>query len=74
MNRLWVRLSLSFALVTAVAIGVVAILANQRAGEAFRVYLAYSDTPRHDFLLDSLTFLTTQVGPEMFPDQATFLE
>ncbi len=55
MNRLWVRLSLSFALVTAVAIGVVAMLANQRAGEAFRAYLAYSDTSRYEFLLDSLT-------------------
>ncbi len=55
MNRLWVRLSLSFALVTAVAIGVVALLANQRAGEAFRAYLAYSDTSRYESLLDGLT-------------------
>jgi two-component system OmpR family sensor kinase len=53
-NRLWVRLSLSFALVTAVAIGVVALLANQRAGEAFRAYLSYGDMSRYQFLIEGL--------------------
>ena len=54
MNRLWVRLTLAFTLVTAVALGVVAVLANLRAGEAFRVYLSYSDPSRYEPLVETL--------------------
>lgn len=54
MNRLWVRLTLAFTLVTAVTLGVVAVLANLRAGEAFRLYLSYSDPSRYEPLVETL--------------------
>jgi two-component system OmpR family sensor kinase len=54
MNRLWVRLTLAFTLVTVVTLGVVAVLANSRAGEAFRLYLTYSDPSRYEPLAQTL--------------------
>jgi two-component system OmpR family sensor kinase/two-component system sensor histidine kinase BaeS len=54
MNRLWVRLTLAFTLVTVVTLGVVAVLANLRAGEAFRLYLTYSDPSRYEPLVQTL--------------------
>jgi two-component system OmpR family sensor kinase len=54
MNRLWVRLTLAFTLVTVVTLGVVAVLANLRAGEAFRLYLSYSDPSRYEPLVQTL--------------------
>jgi two-component system OmpR family sensor kinase/two-component system sensor histidine kinase BaeS len=55
MNRLWVRLTLAFTLVTVVTLGVVAVLANFRAGEAFRLYLSYSDPSRYEPLVQTLS-------------------
>jgi two-component system OmpR family sensor kinase len=55
MNRLWVRLTLAFTLVTVVTLGVVAVLANSRAGEAFRLYLSYSDPSRYESLVQTLS-------------------
>ena len=54
MNRLWVRLTLAFTLVTMVTLGVVAVLANLRAGAAFRLYLSYSDPARYEPLVQTL--------------------
>lgn len=54
MSRLWVRLTLAFALVTIVTLGVVGVLTNLRAGEAFRLYLAYSDPSRYQPLVQTL--------------------
>ena len=54
MNRLWVRLTLAFTLVTMVTLGVVAVLANLRAGEAFRLYLSYSDPSRYEPLVQTM--------------------
>lgn len=42
MNRLWVRLTLAFALVILVAVGAIAILINQAAGLRFREYITRS--------------------------------
>ena len=42
MNRLSVRLVLAFSLVIAVTAGVVAVLADQRAADAFRWYSSYT--------------------------------
>jgi len=54
MNRLSVRLILAFTLVTLVTLGVVAVMTNLRAGEAFRLYLAYSDPSRYEPLVQTL--------------------
>ena len=54
MNRLWVRLTLAFALVIAVTLGIVGLLAARRTGEAFRLYLSYSDPDRYEALAQSL--------------------
>jgi hypothetical protein len=54
MNRLWVRLTLAFTLVTLVTLGVVAVLADFRASEAFRLYLTYSDPSRYEPLAQTL--------------------
>jgi two-component system OmpR family sensor kinase/two-component system sensor histidine kinase BaeS len=53
-NRLWVRLTLAFALVILVTVSAVALLANLTAGRVFRSYLAYSDTPLHQTLSERL--------------------
>jgi two-component system OmpR family sensor kinase len=42
MNRLWVRLTLAFVLVTLVGVSTVALLANLSASSQFRHYLAHS--------------------------------
>jgi signal transduction histidine kinase len=54
MNRLWVRLTLAFGVVILVTVAVVAVLANLRAGEAFRLYLAYSGSSGQDPLVERL--------------------
>ena len=43
MNRLWVRLTLAFALVILVTVSAIAVLADLTAGRAFRQYLSYSN-------------------------------
>ena len=54
MTRLWVRLTLAFAMVILVTVGVVAVLASMRMGEAFRHYLSYPDPGRFPTLVDQL--------------------
>ena len=53
MNRLSVRLVLAFALVIAVTAGVVAVLADQRAADAFRWYSSYTGAQPTE-LIDTL--------------------
>jgi len=50
MNRLWIQLSLAFALVVLVTVAAVAFLADLTAGHAFRRYLTYSGTSLHQSL------------------------
>lgn len=54
MNRLWVRLTLAFALVILVTVGAIALLADLTAGRAFRQYLSYTDVARFQSLSDGL--------------------
>lgn len=54
MNRLWVRLTLAFALVILVTVGAIALLADLTAGRAFRQYLSYTDVARFQNLSDVL--------------------
>jgi two-component system OmpR family sensor kinase/two-component system sensor histidine kinase BaeS len=54
MNRLWVRLTLAFALVILVTVGVIALLADLTAGRVFRQYLSYSDIAQFQNLKDHL--------------------
>ncbi len=55
MNRLWVRLTLAFALVVLVTVAAIAVLADLTAGRAFRQYLSYSDIARFETLTNALT-------------------
>ncbi len=55
MNRLWVQLTLAFAVVILVTAGTVGVLANLRAREAFRVYLSYSPGDPYEPLLEGLS-------------------
>jgi len=54
MRRLWVQLSLAFALVVLVMVAAIALLADLTAGHAFRRYLTYSGTSLHETLSDDL--------------------
>ena len=54
MNRLWVQLTLAFALVVLITVVVVALLADLTAGQAFRQYLAYTDVARFENLREGL--------------------
>jgi two-component system OmpR family sensor kinase len=49
-NRLWVRLTLAFALVILMTVGAIGLLADLTAGQAFRQYLSYSDIARFENL------------------------
>ncbi len=55
MNRLWVRLTLAFALVIAVTLIAVGLLGIPRSATAFRRYLALSDPQPQASLLQELT-------------------
>jgi signal transduction histidine kinase len=55
MNRLWVQLTLAFALVVLVAVTAIALLADLTAGQAFRQYLSYGDIARFQNLTDNLS-------------------
>lgn len=54
MNRLWVRLTLAFALVVLVAVIAITALADLMASREFHRYLSYSDTSRDLPLVDDL--------------------
>lgn len=62
MNRLWVRLSLAFLLVTLIGVGVVAAAANWSAGNQFRQYLARQDSLAESGLRDALAGYFDQTG------------
>jgi two-component system OmpR family sensor kinase len=55
MNRLWVRLTLAFAVVILVTVGAVAVLADVRANQAFRYYLSFGDPAGYPTLVDLLS-------------------
>ncbi len=55
MNRLWVRLTLAFVLVTLVGVSTVALLANLSASSQFRHYLARSEMMGQGNLAEDLT-------------------
>ena len=55
MNRLWVRLTLAFALVILVTVTAIALLADLTAGQAFRQYLSYSNTAGFQNLTERLS-------------------
>jgi signal transduction histidine kinase len=54
MNKLWVRLTLAFVLVTLVGVSTVALLANRSASSQFRRYLARSEMMSWGNLADDL--------------------
>ena len=54
MNRLWVQITLAFALVVLVAVTAIALLADLTAGQAFRQYLSYGDIARFENLIERL--------------------
>jgi two-component system OmpR family sensor kinase len=74
-NRLWVRLTLAFALVIVVTAGAVALMADLTAGRALRYYLSYSDMLPRQVLVERLaTFYQLQgswEGVEPLLDQAS---
>jgi signal transduction histidine kinase len=55
MNRLWVRLTLTFGLIALIGTGVIALLTNWQAGEQVRQYVARQETVAQSGLLDELT-------------------
>jgi len=55
MNRLWVRLTLAFVLVTLVGVSTVALLANLSASSQFRRYLMHDEMMGRGNLADVLT-------------------
>jgi two-component system OmpR family sensor kinase/two-component system sensor histidine kinase BaeS len=54
MNRLWVRLTLAFVLITLVGVAVIALLTNWSAGNEFRQYLARQEMMMQSGLFDDL--------------------
>ncbi|NIO67664.1 MAG: sensor histidine kinase, partial [Anaerolineae bacterium] len=62
MNRLWVRLTLAFVLVTLVGVSTVALLANLNASRQFRYYLAHSDMMGRSNLVDDLAVYYERQG------------
>jgi two-component system, OmpR family, sensor kinase len=54
-NRLWVRLTLAFAVVVLVAVGVASLLGAFSAGAALRSYVAYSAMMPHENLVGTLS-------------------
>ncbi len=54
MNRLWVQLTLAFALVILVTVTAIAVLADLTAGQAFRQYLSFGDIARFQNLVERL--------------------
>ncbi len=62
MNRLWVRLTLAFVLVTLVGVATVALLTDWSAGREFRQFLARQDVSAEGGLLDDLATFYNQTG------------
>ncbi|MBI5301902.1 MAG: HAMP domain-containing histidine kinase [Chloroflexi bacterium] len=62
MNRLWVRLTLAFLIVTLVGVAVVALIADWSANNTFRQYLARQDALTQSGALDALAAFYQQRG------------
>ncbi|MGQ9815820.1 MAG: hypothetical protein ACUVR3_11845, partial [Candidatus Roseilinea sp.] len=62
MNRLWVRLTLSFVAVSLIGVAAVAWLANVAASDQFRQYLARQEMRNRDGLIDALAAFYAQNG------------
>ncbi len=62
MNRLWVRLTLAFVLVTLVGVGTVALLADWNASSQFRQYVSRQDEQAQKDLADELSDFYQQRG------------
>ena len=62
MNRLWVRLALAFVLVVLVTIVTTALLAQQRAGTEFRLYLGRTEAIVRSGLVETLAGLYRSQG------------
>ncbi|MBN1657571.1 MAG: HAMP domain-containing histidine kinase [Anaerolineae bacterium] len=77
MNRLWVRLAVTFAVVVLAAAGIVSVLAGLSAGQAFRAYVSYSGALPHQTLIDRLAeyyqVQGTWQGVEWLLDQASMM-
>lgn len=56
MNRLWVRLSLAFALVTVAALALAAVLTNQQVGAQFRRYVVRNQVASPVLVSDLLAY------------------
>jgi len=54
MNRLWVRLTVAFMLITLLTVGTVAWLADRRADAEFRSYLLQPGSPARNKIVDQL--------------------
>ena len=54
MNRLWVRLTVAFMLITLLTVGTVAWLADRRADAEFRAYLLQPGSPARNKIVDQL--------------------
>jgi len=61
-NKLWVRLTLAFTLVTLVTVGVVAVLSNQMTGVEFRQYVMHSEMRMPGSMLEQLPEYYRQQG------------
>jgi ABC-type transporter Mla subunit MlaD len=55
MNRLWVKLPLSFLAIALVAVGVVALLSARVTGDQFRQYVVHSNMMAQSLVVESLT-------------------
>ena len=55
MNRLWVKLPLSFLAIVLVAVGVVALLSARVTGDQFRQYVVHSNMMAQSLVVESLT-------------------
>ncbi|TMC57301.1 MAG: HAMP domain-containing histidine kinase [Chloroflexi bacterium] len=62
MNRLWLRLTLAFIVVTLVAVGAVALLADWNASTEFRAYVSNQDVLAQRELADQLGYFYQQHG------------
>jgi two-component system OmpR family sensor kinase len=62
MNRLWVRLTLAFVLITLVSVGTVALLADWQAGNEFQQYVGQQQMLAQRGLADDLAAYYQRVG------------
>ena len=62
MNRLWVRLTLAFAVITLVSVGTVAVLADWQAGNEFQQYVGQQQMLALGGLADDLAAYYQRVG------------